>query len=144
MAAEAGLLASTAGGLSPPATPSASGSLNHLAAWERTPGSLPHTYGAEGVIRPLQRNSHHHALPTRPIEQSKAQRITAPLARRAASEEVSTVGEGETPSQGQGQWANISETGAPVTWAKAWKWAADKATVTATTSWYLHLGRHRQ
>lgn len=32
---------------------------------------------------------------------------------------------------------------ATVTWAKAWKRRADKATVSATTSWYLCLGRHQ-
>lgn len=31
---------------------------------------------------------------------------------------------------------------ATVTWAKAWKWTADKATVTATTCWYLRLNTH--
>ena len=47
-------------------------------------------------------------------------------------------------SQGSGGLVgDSSETRATVSWVKAWKWTAAKATVTATTSWYLCLGRHR-
>lgn len=51
--------------------------------------------------------------------------------------------QGVWESQGSGRLSRATpDTWATVTWAKACKWTADKAIVTATTSWYLCLGRH--